>query len=90
VNVARCTSGRLFNQLRPELKSITGTFASDILKNYHHILFQDTRIFSTKSGYIGRLVRESIELELHLNNMKRGWPDSKWVMETSVSPSYRK
>jgi hypothetical protein len=37
----------------------------------HDILFQDTRILSTKSGYMGRFVREVIELELHPNNMNR-------------------
>jgi hypothetical protein len=34
--------------------------AEHSMNHEHHILFQDTRIISTKSGYMDRLVREAI------------------------------
>ena len=41
------------------------------LTHDHLIKFQDTQILFTKSGYVNRLSREVIELQLHPNNMNR-------------------
>jgi hypothetical protein len=45
--------------------------------------FHNISILAHKTQYMDRIVKEAIEIELHPNNMNRGWILSQQVMEAS-------